>query len=218
MINLQGGKFGDSGDNVDFKVVDGRVEINVAGPGDNFWFFTSDNTPDNPCIDLSPYEALAFDLQAPATADIQITFTQKLADCTTRGADAIYVPLARFCGGFDGTTKQCTIPFKTTFSKNINGTDYDFIHHKDVTLVDIKPVGTTIFVDNIRWLGQGCSANSTAGTATSTATATASPNTPPRSAPPSSQTGTSGAKTLALGGSGLVAVVVGLAGFIAASL
>ncbi|KAJ3077073.1 hypothetical protein HK102_005294 [Quaeritorhiza haematococci] len=169
MLNLVGGKYGDSGSNVDFQVADGRVEVTVTGAGDNFWFFTSDPTPDNPCLDISPYSALSFDLQLPAGADFQLTFTQKLTDCTTRGNDSSYVPITQLGAVADGTMRTITVPFKQTFAKNTAGGDYDFTHHKDVTFVNIKPVGAKLYVDNIRWTCAGVDPSSVTGGSSSSA-------------------------------------------------
>ena len=134
-FNLVGGDYGQVGIDATYDTVNKRVKL-TSTAADNFWFSKFDLQA---CFNLKGYTAIQFDFEAPAGTDTSFTLTQKSADCVDRLVDSAYVGLGQ---PMDGTKKKITLPL-SAFSKNLNGTDFDFDHLKDWTLV-----GTTAYFSN----------------------------------------------------------------------
>jgi hypothetical protein len=115
--------------------------------GDNFWFSKFDLAA---CFDLSAYEAIQFDVVAPAGSSAEFCLTQRSADCQTRLADSQYMPLSKYITP-NGSKQTVTMPI-SDFGKNVNGGNFDFLHLKDWTLNDLSPTGVTIEISNFRLL------------------------------------------------------------------
>ncbi|KAL2914085.1 hypothetical protein HK105_206343 [Polyrhizophydium stewartii] len=164
-VDLLGGDYGAVG--VGWKVDTAKkaMVLTSLNGTSNFWFAKFDA---GACFDLTGYSAIDFDLVGPAGSDMQFTLTQKLPDCSERapdGSDSAYLALSKYAK-MDGTKKHVSLPL-ADFAKNINGSNYDFIHLKDFTPVNLGPTGAVFEMSNLVLKG-GCGVP---GTGTNTGTA-----------------------------------------------
>ncbi|KAI8585071.1 hypothetical protein BDZ88DRAFT_48671 [Geranomyces variabilis] len=167
-VNLLGGDYGGN-NNVTLKfavqVSQKNIEVTPLTSA-GFFFFKFDA---GACYDLSNINSLAFDLIAPVGGSFDIGLTQKTADCKQRldgessKSDTKYVPLTKYTTP-DGKTKQTVvIPFYDLAGPTALGTDFDFIHLKDVTFINWKPLNAAFQISDIR-LRRSCGGNGPLGT------------------------------------------------------
>lgn len=142
-FNILGGDYGQVGITARYDTAAKNVELN-ADKIDNFWFTKFDL---NACFDLSGYTAIQFDIVAQQGTTATFTLTQRSADCQKRLIDSQYVSLSKYITP-NGMKQTVTLPL-ADFSKNINGGDFDFLHLKDWTLVNLNPVGAKVNISNL---------------------------------------------------------------------
>ena len=176
-LNLLGGDYGSDGANftintssktlnilADAKVIQAEPESHPnTAPTVNYWFTKFDLAA---CYDLTGYTGIAFDLIAPTGSDMNFTLTQKNPFCrsnpsnTTRLVDSVYRPLSSYITP-NGQKQAVFLPFKD-FGKNLLGGDFDFVHLKDWTAVNLVPVGAQFTMSNLVLKGN-CTTNSNGG-------------------------------------------------------
>ncbi|KND02113.1 uncharacterized protein SPPG_02609 [Spizellomyces punctatus DAOM BR117] len=208
-FNLLGGDYGKSdGASLTYTIDTTAKHVELtAGATENFWFAKFDR---DSCFDLvtPKYQAIVFDLVAPAGSDFTMTLTQKTPDCVDRAganSDSVYVPLTKYITP-NGQKQTVTVPF-SDFATNLAGQPFDMVHLKDWTIVGVKPVGTKMQLSNLL-LTRACNGTlpsstastvSATGTATSslpsTATGTATGSVPVSTGIPSSSAGASSSST-----------------------
>lgn len=142
-----------------------------ANPGTaetiNYWFTKFDLRA---CFDLRGYTGIAFDLIAPTGSDMNFTMTQRTANCSWRGLDSVYRPLSSYITP-DGTKKAVFLPF-SDYAKNLRGGDFDFVHLKDWTAVNLVPSGARFVMSNLVLRGNCTTRTATNGTVTTNGTTT----------------------------------------------
>ncbi|TPX65097.1 hypothetical protein SpCBS45565_g05375 [Spizellomyces sp. 'palustris'] len=199
-FNLLGGDYGKSdGASLTYTIDTTAKHVELtAGAAENFWFAKFDR---DSCFDLvaPQYQAIVFDLVAPAGSDFTMTLTQKTPDCKDRAganSDSVYVPLTKYITP-NGQKQTVTVPF-ADFKNNLAGQPFDMVHLKDWTIVGVKPVGTKMQLSNLL-LTRACNGtlpSSTASTVSATGTATSSlPSTTIATGSVPASTGTSSPST-----------------------
>ncbi|KAJ3413131.1 hypothetical protein HDV05_008469 [Chytridiales sp. JEL 0842] len=178
-LNLLGGDYGDAGCNQ--VMTDGRLTIttrNVSAvinnleseshPGTavsfNYWFVKFAWEYD---FDLSIYSGLAIDLIAPPNSDFNITLTQWLPATNTRGLDSVYNLMSKYLTP-DGTPQTLRMPW-SDFKTNLEGGEFKLEDLKDLTVVNMGPVGSTFVFTKIVLLGNCTKEGVEAGTGSTTA-------------------------------------------------
>jgi hypothetical protein len=163
-LNMLGGDYGKSdGASLSFVVNTDAKQVEItAGPNQpqNFFFAKFDA---GACYDLTNIHAVAFDLTAPVGSTFQMTLTQKNADCVDRtpgNSDSEYIPIQKYVT--PNGQKQTVVAQFADFRKNNNGSNFDFVHLKDWTLVGLQPVGAKFLISNIRLI-RACNDNGPLG-------------------------------------------------------
>ncbi|KAJ3190498.1 hypothetical protein HDU85_000797 [Gaertneriomyces sp. JEL0708] len=194
-INLLGGDYGAVQVAMNFDTTKKVVAL-TAGPNvpdNNFWFAKFDA---GACFDLSHFEAVRFDLLAPAGSSFTMCLTQKSPDCLTRvdPGDSTYIPISKYVTP-NGQKQTVTVPFRD-FAPRAAGTGtFDFVHLKDWTLNQFAPQDTVFEISNIRLVRQctnGTTNSTTSALPSSTATTPSTSATGTASVPASSSTPSSG--------------------------
>lgn len=141
----------------------------------NYWFTKFDL---NACFDLTGYTAISFDLVAPTGSDMNFTMTQKNPTCstgnTTRLVDSVYKPLSAYFRP-DGTKKTVVLPF-ADYKTNLAGGEFDFVHLKDWTIVNLVPANAVFTMSNLKLVGN-CAAPSGTSPVSATVAPTGAPKT-----------------------------------------
>ncbi|KAJ3186138.1 hypothetical protein HK101_009717 [Irineochytrium annulatum] len=139
----------------------------------NYWFTKFNWIND---FDLTPFTGFSIDLIAPVGSDFNITLTQWIpADpqhingSGTRGIDSEYRLMSSYITP-NGSPQTLKVPF-ADLATNLLGDPYDFKNLKDLTLVNLGPVGATFVFTKIMLLGN-CTTSSLTTTTSAKAGAT----------------------------------------------
>ncbi|TPX30389.1 hypothetical protein SmJEL517_g06041 [Synchytrium microbalum] len=103
------------------------------------------------CFDMTNYRSVMFTMQAPAGFDSNITFTQRAANCVARGFDSQYHKLSEFVTP-NNQAQTVELPL-SSFTKNLNGGNFDWGHTRDWTFVNANG-GNLVFYKT--WLKGTC--------------------------------------------------------------
>jgi hypothetical protein len=192
-FNLVNADYGEVGINVTYQPEYQRVRL-IPTTEDNFWFVKFNLRA---CFDLRGYTAIQFDMTAPTGGSAVFTLTQQAEDCITRLDDSVYTPLDLYMT--PNGVRQTVVQPMSDFALNINGNPFDWVHFKDWTLVNLRPVGATFYVHNFILRGNCSTPASSSTTTTSVVAPTTSANPAPR--PTQSQAIVAGAESTGLWGS-----------------
>ncbi|KAJ3262142.1 hypothetical protein HDU77_000500 [Chytriomyces hyalinus] len=162
-LNLVGGDYGDSGaaeimtegrltlTAQDLNAINARLE-DAARPNSsdtiNYWF-TKFNWEND--FDLTVYSGFEMEMTAPAGSDFNITLTQWLPASNSRGIDSKYRLLSSYITP-NGKPQTLRIMW-TDFSTNLLGQPFDLAHLKDLTLVNLAPIGAVFTFTKLKLLG-----------------------------------------------------------------
>ncbi|TPX35654.1 hypothetical protein SmJEL517_g01969 [Synchytrium microbalum] len=186
--NLNGGDYGEGA--APFYVTNGSMTITAnsdssvdgefashpgTAPTYNYWF-----SKYNPCacFDATKYVSLVMEFSADPGLDFNITYTQHASDCLTRTIDSVYYPFSKFIKP-TGARQTLILPF-SLFTKNLVGGAYDLSHIKDLTFVNMNPMGAKLTVYKM-YLSSACGSNLTAASAPNTTSTSTSSNNAPQS-------------------------------------
>jgi hypothetical protein len=146
-FNLLGGDYGAVGLTAEYSTTLKHVTL-TSTVEKNFWFAKFDL---GACFDLSPFNAIQFDMVAPVDTNAIFTLTQKSVNCVDRLVDSQYMRLSNYVTP-NGQKQTVTMPL-TDFAKNLDGNAFDFKHLKDWTLNSLLPVGVSITISNLMLVG-----------------------------------------------------------------
>ncbi|TPX50141.1 hypothetical protein SeLEV6574_g01103 [Synchytrium endobioticum] len=112
--------------------------------GENYFFVKFDP---NACFDATKYTGVQIDFTFPPNADFEITYTQAAPNCVDRRVDSVYKKLSDYIVP-NGQPQSVFLPF-SDFNRNINGTDFDLQHIKDLTFLRFLPSQVQYTFDKI---------------------------------------------------------------------
>lgn len=84
------------------------------------------------------------DITSPPGSNWLYTLTQRSSDCKRRLVDSNYVSSSSY-DPTNGNRNTVFVPYGDV-SGNIDGGKFDFVHMKDTTLVNMRPVGATFYI------------------------------------------------------------------------
>ncbi|KAJ3233454.1 hypothetical protein HDU81_002254 [Chytriomyces hyalinus] len=179
-LNLLGGDYGDSGaaeimtegrltlTAQDLNAINAHLE-DAARPNSsetiNYWF-TKFNWEND--FDLTVYSGFEMEMIAPVGSDFNITLTQWIPSTNTRGIDSKYRLLSSYITP-NGKPQTLRIMW-TDFSTNLLGQPFDLVNLKDLTLVNLAPIGAVFTFTKLTLLGT-CTNSPSAVTASVVGTA-----------------------------------------------
>ncbi|TPX67796.1 hypothetical protein CcCBS67573_g07402 [Chytriomyces confervae] len=135
----------------DLNAINARLE-DAARPNSsdtiNYWF-TKFNWEND--FDLTVYSGFEMEMIAPAGSDFNITLTQWLPASNSRGIDSKYRLLSSYITP-NGKPQTLRIMW-TDFSTNLLGQPFDLVHLKDLTLVNLAPIGAVFTFTKLKLLG-----------------------------------------------------------------